>query len=338
MTNILKVTHLGEIRKRIKTLSTYPLLVCIDDGVYEEYKVPLNLEDKAFHLYKIPSGEKAKTFESLKDCLEFFLSCNISRQTHLVAVGGGAVSDTAAFASSILLRGISWSCIPTTLLSMVDAAIGGKTGVNMGGSKNQIGTFHRPENVMICFEFLHSLPKREWESGLGEIVKYCFLNPMIYKIIMEDDDLENVILACAHYKKELTQEDFRELGRRKILNLGHTLGHTFESLFCIPHGRAVVWGMFVLFKVLGRTKALNQMEDILKKLKLDKGPTPWGEGNFPVNDVLDRVKRDKKKVGEEMLEIVDCLEVGEVGIQNIGFQEFSKLLTDHIQDFTFVDF
>ncbi len=328
MTDILRVDHLGDIQDKIKSLSSTPLLVCIDGQVYEKHKGILNFEDKMFHLYKMPSGEKAKNFESLKDCLEFFLSCNISRHTHLTAVGGGAVSDTAAFAASILLRGISWSCIPTTLLSMVDASVGGKTAVNMGGRKNQIGTFHRPKNIMICPKFLNSLPKTEWESGLGEIVKYCFLSPHIYKRIMSNEALEQIIFTCAHYKEKITQKDFRESECRKKLNLGHTLGHAFEALFDIPHGKAVLWGMLILFKVLNRKKALRQMEEILKRLKLsiDKEGTPWGTDPFPLNNVLGLVRKDKKNINEEALEIIDCLEVGEVRVKEIRFKEFSKLL------------
>ena len=325
-TAILKVNHLEDIQEKIHSLNTNVIL-CVDGGVYRNYKKFWHDQKNLYPIYQMPRGEKAKTFKSLKECLEFCLSCNISRKTHLVAVGGGATSDVASLAASILLRGISWSCIPTTLLSMVDAAFGGKTAINVGGYKNQVGTFHCPQNVLIYYGFLNSLPREEWESGMGEVVKYGLLSSTIYEKIMSGNSVEELILDCAHYKKTITCEDLRDVGRRKILNLGHTLGHAFESLFSLSHGKAVLWGMWTLFRMLGRNRALEQMECLLERLGLDKGERPWGSRPFPVNSVFECVKRDKKKQGDSRLEIIDCLRAGDIEIREMGLSDFRTMLS-----------
>ena len=151
--------HFGPLAKTFKQAS----YVIVDQNIYDLYK---NHFENVEHLYIAPAGESCKNFKEVEKCLSLFLERGINRNSHIVVVGGGATSDFGGFVSSLLLRGIKWSVIPTTLLSMVDSSIGGKTGVNSPGGKNLIGSFHLPDNVWIDMDFLETLSQKEMENGI----------------------------------------------------------------------------------------------------------------------------------------------------------------------------
>ena len=156
-----------------------------------------------------------------------------------------------------------------------------------------MGAFHRPKKLFHCPEFLETLPQRELASGLGEVAKYCFLDKAIHALVMKKSPLERIIQACLHYKKRVTQKDFYGLGERKKLNLGHSFGHAFESIYSLPHGTAVLWGLKALFTVMGRTSLLKEWETLRAVLGLDGRP-PWN-GPCPVKELVAFLERDKKK-------------------------------------------
>ncbi len=201
-------------------------------------------------------GEKYKTLDSVTLILETALGHNLNRNCEFVAVGGGVICDMTAFAASMFKRGVDVSFVPTTLLSMVDAAIGGKSGCDFKGYKNMIGAFWPAKTLHVWPDFVKSLPENEYISGLGEALKTALLfSPEMWKAFAENKDrvmsrdsdiLQMTISECVKAKAKIVEEDFREHGRRSFLNLGHTFGHALESvagLGTITHGEAVVWGI-----------------------------------------------------------------------------------------------
>jgi len=203
------------------------------------------------------------------------LRAGCTRRSLVVAVGGGAVSDAAGFLAATFMRGVSWAAIPTTLLAMVDAAIGGKTGVNLPAAKNAVGAFHAPEAVLADPAALATLPARELRSGMGEVLKYAALQPeMMGRVaaLGREPPGPDLVAACARAKVEVVREDPHERGARKLLNLGHTFGHGVEAagrFEAFTHGEAVAVGLAFAFRlaaVLGRIGplAVAEVEDAIR--------------------------------------------------------------------------
>ena len=196
----------------------------------------------------IEGGEGAKTLAGLESLLAGLEAHRIGRDGTVVAVGGGTIGDLAGFAASVWLRGVALVQVPTTLLAMVDSAIGGKTGVNTTSAKNAIGTFWQPRAVLVDTRYLETLPREQLEGGWAEVVKYAMaLDPGIGDL----EELEQVIERCVRCKAAVVTADEREAGPREVLNYGHTVGHAIEaaSEYSIHHGRAVAWGMRVAARI-----------------------------------------------------------------------------------------
>ncbi len=205
------------------------------------------------HLITIPAGEQHKTLETAQFIWEQMTDQQAGRDALLINLGGGVVTDLGGFAASCFKRGIACINIPTTLLGMIDAAIGGKTGVDFQHFKNHIGTFYPAESILILPEFLHTLPKRELLSGFGELLKYGWIAApeLLVQQLPDMQEMEQwtaLIQTCVRIKEDITQADPLEKGLRKVLNFGHTIGHAFESFALannlqLTHGEAVACGM-----------------------------------------------------------------------------------------------
>jgi 3-dehydroquinate synthetase len=239
----------------------------------------------------------------------------------LIAFGGGAIGDLAGFCSSILVRGISWSLVPTTLLSMVDSSVGGKTGINSKYGKNLIGSFHLPENIWIDTSLISTLQNKQIESGKGEIIKYSFLDSGIYREVMNDVELFKIIESCLNFKSKITTEDPKEKGDRKYLNLGHTLGHAIEKHYGISHGRSVMWGIFLILLIDGKKDLLADFFEISNKLLGKIGQPPWLKKGIPTDDLINFIKRDKKAIGTSEIEIVTLAEIGKPIIKKTKIED-----------------
>jgi 5-deoxy-5-amino-3-dehydroquinate synthase len=206
--------------------------------------------------FLIGDGETAKDLETIEDLCRQFSRWGLTRGDVVVAVGGGVVTDTAGFAAAVYHRGVRWVGVPTTLLGQVDAAIGGKTGVNLPEGKNLVGAFWQPSAVLCDTEVLETLPPREYRSGLGEMAKYHFLGGEA----LVDSNLDERVAKCVAIKAEVVASDERDGGRRAVLNYGHTLGHALETAghYDLRHGEAVAIGLVyaaVLAERLGRIDA-----------------------------------------------------------------------------------
>jgi 3-dehydroquinate synthase len=234
------------------------------------YRAPVEASLRAAgfepEVIELPDGEEHKTLETLARLYDRLLDAGIERRSPLVALGGGVVGDVTGFAAATLLRGMPIMQVPTTLLAQVDAAIGGKTGVNHQAGKNLIGAFHQPCAVLADTDVLRTLPRREYVAGLAEVVKYGVIGDaalfatlerdMEALLQLETEPLVSVIAACARQKAAVVASDEREeSGARAVLNFGHTVGHGVESLTAYRrflHGEAVAIGMVAACRVSQR--------------------------------------------------------------------------------------
>ena len=246
--------------------------------------------------YVLPDGEKAKRLTVVEDVYRLLNSKGFSRDDAVVGIGGGALTDVAGFIAATYLRGISAVYVPTTLLAAVDAAIGGKTAVNVDG-KNLAGVFAHPEAVLIDMDIIDALPRDQKILGAAEAVKTGFIADLAIVSAFEaqgmDTDLEDVVNRSVAVKVRVVNEDFTEQGTRAILNYGHTIGHGIESTTGMPHGASVAVGMvaagYASQHAVGFTGASRQ-EDVLANIGL-----PVRAPGATLGDVRTMMALDKKR-------------------------------------------
>ena len=270
----------------------------------------------------LPDGERYKTLTSVSRVYEALIRAGADRGSTVVALGGGVLGDTAGFAAATFLRGVSLVQIPTTLVAQVDSAIGGKVGVNHTLGKNLIGAFHQPSLVVIDPAFLSTLPRREFRSGLYEVVKYGMIasRPLFdrlakhTKAVVARDPvaLGPAIEESCRIKADVVSKDERESGLRRILNYGHTVGHALEAVTKyrrFRHGEAIAIGMLAAADLAVTRGALATTErDALAQLIAALGPLP-SVADVPIDEVLAAIRRDKKVVNGR-LHFVIAIEIG----------------------------
>ncbi|MBA2405045.1 MAG: 3-dehydroquinate synthase [Bdellovibrionales bacterium] len=304
-------------------------LAVIDEEVKCHLPDWVKSSDKVFWIKNPEANKNLKTFEQ---AVEFFLNLGISREAKIYAIGGGATTDLGGFVASALLRGIPWISIPTTLLGIVDGSIGGKVAVNMPQGKNLVGAFHAPDTVYICLDFLSTLPEVEWASGKGEVLKYGFLSKKIFERIIKKDSMDYIAQDCAEFKKQVVDQDFKEKGNRIYLNLGHTLGHAFESTLKIPHGLAVAMGIKYLLKVLSLNERSVEWEKLAQALELPLEKTELSHyPDFSVDKFKNYLLQDKKKV-QDVIRLVLIKEAGSCFVKEMNMQDFINHIEAH-EDF-----
>lgn len=309
---------------------TVPLLP-LSGGIYvaDANTAPLLRASAGFEpaapLVVIEPGEDNKTMASIEKILHCALEAGLARDSLFVGFGGGVITDMTAFAASLYMRGAKLELVPTTLLAMADAAIGGKTGIDFGNYKNCVGTFYPAQKIHIAIDSLKTLSDREYRSGLAEVLKTALLYaPKLYQIMAEKRDdvmarngdlLLEIVKRCVQAKAHVVERDLRETGERMYLNLGHTFGHALESvagLGDIPHGDAVAWGIaraFALGVRLGITDE-SYVKDVLPVLESYGWSTApihpaiakrVSAGAISADDapalLLKAMKNDKKKKG-----------------------------------------
>lgn len=240
----------------------------------------------------IEAGEKSKSIASVEQVLLELLRMGVDRSSFILGIGGGVVSDIAGFAASVFMRGVKFGFVSTTLLSQVDASIGGKNGVNLSGVKNMVGTFSQPEFVICDPTMLATLPQEEYISGLGEVVKHAlirdekmvgFIEENLDAVLNRDlDILQRLIYRSIEIKTAIAASDERETGERRLLNFGHTIGHAIEAITGLPHGMAISHGMAIASEIsfdegmidiseLGRIRSLLERLGLVPEISIEKG-------------------------------------------------------------------
>ena len=297
-------------------------LVVMSKKVYNLYSEDLNFEDEEIYIF--PDGEKEKNYKNYLKIIQRAADLGLTRGDVIIAVGGGVVGDIAGFAASTYMRGIDFIQIPTTLLSAVDSSVGGKTAIDLADAKNIIGTFYQPKKVFININFMYTLDKKQYMSGLGEVIKYAFIEDSCnYKVplflfefltlsfekIMEREPLTliRMIEYCLNLKIAVVDQDEKENGLRKILNFGHTLGHALETITKYKkytHGEAVIYGIYFIIKLAYEKEYINYSYYKLSLNLLEKYGFEPLEESYPTDKLISIMKKDKKATSDKITFII----------------------------------
>ncbi len=289
-------------------------LLLSDDTVDALYgdRVAASLSAAGFSVVRhvIPHGEASKSATELVDLLEHMARAQVSRTDCLVALGGGVVGDLGGFASAVYLRGIRFVQMPTTLLAMVDASVGGKTAIDLAAGKNLAGAFHQPSLVICDPSLLATLPPESFADGMAEVIKYAFINDRaLYERLVADDgsasELAEIIRLCIEDKRALVEADETDRGPRQLLNLGHTVGHAVEacSHFTVSHGQAVAIGTVILSRASERAgiAACGTTDALCALLRKYHLPTSCP---FTAEELFAVATSDKKRAGGKLTLVV----------------------------------
>lgn len=301
---------------RVEGLNSSGKRICIvtDSTVaslyLDEVRERLSSVCRQVDTFIFPAGEEQKNLDTVRELYRTLIEKNYDRNDILAALGGGVTGDLCGFAAATYLRGISFIQIPTTLLSQVDSSIGGKTGVDFDAYKNMVGAFHMPKLVYTNVKTLDTLPKEQFISGMGEVVKHGLIKDKEYyfwlaahkEAIMNRDAAvcQEMILKSNRIKQLVVEQDPKEKGERALLNFGHTLGHAIEKLkeFTMPHGYCVAVGCLAACRICVLRGTLSQEEfdglmDVMKAFSM-----PLRVEGIDREAVLEAVKHDKKMDGE----------------------------------------
>ncbi|WP_320676751.1 3-dehydroquinate synthase [Prochlorococcus sp. MIT 1300] len=336
---------IGEELTKAGFTSGQKVLVVSNPEVAEAYgKICMQSLEKhgfAAKLLEIKAGEKYKTPQSIQKIHDAAFENKLERGSLMIALGGGVVGDMTGFAAATWLRGIAVVQIPTTLLAMVDAAIGGKTGVNHPCGKNLIGAFHQPKLVLIDPYTLNTLPEREFRAGIAEVIKYGVIgDPQLFERLellsnftkldeLEVQELEEIIERSAATKAKVVASDETEKGNRAILNYGHTFGHVVETLCGYGtwiHGEAVAIGMIAVGELAVQVNSWSRSEADRQAKLIKKVGLPFNWPNLNPQEVIETLRTDKK-VQNGKIRLIMPKKIGEVEIvEEINYEQLLKCL------------
>ncbi|MEO6869115.1 MAG: 3-dehydroquinate synthase [Ginsengibacter sp.] len=298
-----------------------------------------NLHTDRFSGYQtivIPAGESSKNQETVDRVINGLITSGADRNSFIIGVGGGVVTDLAGFVASIFMRGISFGFVPTSILAMVDAAVGGKNGIDVGKFKNMVGVIKHPEFLLYDYSFLKTLPDEEWRSGFAEIIKHaCIKDKELFSYLqnksLQDFQNDNKLIAelvkqNVLIKYKVVSGDENENGDRQLLNFGHTIGHAIEHDCALLHGYAISIGMMAAAIISEKIDGLK--DDRIRQLKklLEKYGLPTSS-DFDKEKAWSTMLADKKKSGDHMNFIV-LDEIGHASIKKIPLAQLQTYLMD----------
>lgn len=323
--------HVGEILRNLGNYIPSENVVFITDkNVTQFYENDFPLHP----VITIETGEKIKNLDTVRDIYEKLVAVGADRSTFIVGIGGGIVCDIAGFVASTYLRGVRFGFVSSTLLSQVDASVGGKNGVNFKNYKNMIGVFNQPEFVICDLNLLNTLPEKEVLCGLAEIVKhavigdrhlFAYLEAHYQEALALDKDvIGKLVYDSIIIKSAIVNQDELEKGERRKLNFGHTFGHAFEKTTGVPHGEAVSAGMVVASQLSvkrGRLSAKDaeRIETLLQKIGLPVRIQAEGKS------ILDALKKDKKRKGDRIYFVL-LNEIGNAFVDQIPIKELEAVI------------
>ncbi len=287
----------SRLSEKVEKLFHGKLLIVYDQNTHPLFSSDVKSQLANYELLEVilPAGEDTKNIENYVRLLSFLAENNFTRGDGVLAVGGGVIGDLCGFVASTYMRGITYLACPTTLLSCVDSSIGGKTAVNLAEGKNLVGAFYAPSLVYIATSSLESLSQREIECGLGEVVKYAFLDKGVTLEDVKNGEVEDLILKCLEVKKKYVENDEFDRGERAKLNLGHTIGHAVESLsgYAFSHGLCVAKGIDKIIDI--SCKFYGHSEEKKKELKALLNCIDFDLSiDFSKQELLSKIKIDKK--------------------------------------------
>jgi len=280
----------------------------------------------------IPAGELHKNQATADLVIGKLIEMGADRRSVLIGVGGGVVTDLTGYVGSVYLRGIRFGFVPTSILAMVDASIGGKNGIDVGAYKNLVGTINQPSFLLYDLSLLKSLPKEEWVNGFAEIIKHaCILDAELLEQLeqhtlhtyrKDEKLLSKLIMRNALLKSKVVQKDEFEQANRKLLNFGHTLGHAIETDAALPHGHAVSIGMVAACKISEQITGFDETKRISRLIKKYGLPITYA---FDADKAIERMQKDKKKVRSTMSYVL-LKRSGKAVVKNISMEDLESMI------------
>ena len=301
-----------------------------DENVYKAHTKRF----KSWNTIVLKPGEEFKVQATADALIEKLIDMEADRKTTLVGVGGGVITDITGYVASVYMRGLRFGFIPTSILALVDASIGGKNGLDVGVYKNMVGVIRQPSFILHDMVFLNSLPPQEWENGFAEIIKHACIKDAVMFAELEKNSLKTyqgrqksiceIIRKNALIKTRVVQKDEFEKGERRLLNFGHTLGHALETQYELLHGQAISIGMTYACHISAQLAGFKQTEKVIAVLEKYNLPT---YASFDKQKVFDVLKMDKKRERKEMNYVL-LERIGKGVVKSISLKRLEKIIQD----------
>lgn len=311
-------------------------IIDVKHSVFITDETIFQLHEKKFERQRtiiIKAGEENKTQATVDSIINQLIELEADRKTILIGIGGGIVTDISGYVASIFMRGIQCGFMPTTLLGLVDASIGGKNGVDVSVYKNMVGTISQPSFILHDLAFLDTLPEIEWQNGFAEIIKHACIKDAAMFDELEENNIkkyqQNKILLCkliqrnALLKTKIVAEDEFESGERKLLNFGHTFGHAIENTYKLTHGYAVAVGMVMACRLSEKFKNFKNTKRVTALI--EKYGLPLHQ-QYDAAKILQVMKADKKKV-KDKINYVLLQKIGKAVVEPINMSEIETIIT-----------
>lgn len=314
----------------------------IDKNVYRLYKDKFkNIKENDLFLFN--AIEENKTFDYVKEIYDFLIKKSVKRNLTIISIGGGITQDITGFVASTLYRGVHWIFVPTTFLAITDSCIGSKTSVNYDKYKNIMGTFYPPEKIYINADFINTLEKLDFYSGVGETIKFQLMkeeypkdftnvSSIIQRVVSNSTSRLDIIHDNMKVKLAYMEGDEFDLGRRNLLNYGHCFGHSLEtsSNYYVPHGIAVNIGM-IFANLLSFFRNLISEKDVIyinKNILMPNIYLKLREIDFNNKILLESMKNDKKRIGDFLTVIIPDKDFKMIKVDDVTDEEFDKVLNE----------
>ncbi len=301
-------------------------VIITDEHVFDKHKKKF----KGWNTIVLKPGEEYKVQQTVDVVIDQLLALGADRKTTLIGVGGGVVTDITGYVAGIYMRGIKFGFVPTSLLAMVDASIGGKNGIDVGVYKNMVGLIRQPKFLLFDVSFLKTLPKNEWQNGFAEIIKHaCIKDAAMFKMLQQHSLgsfqkdaklLSGLITKNVLIKTKVVVKDEFEEGERKLLNYGHTLGHAIENMYELSHGQAISIGMTYAAVISQQLKGFSQADEVVNLLSKYGLPT---FAEFDTKKAFKVLLMDKKK---------DNVSINYILLKKIGTGVIQPLLFVQLQE------
>lgn len=299
-----------------------------DENVYKAHSKRF----KGWDVIVLKAGEGFKVQATVDAVIEKLIEMEADRKTTLVGVGGGVITDITGYVASVYMRGVRFGFVPTSILSLVDASIGGKNGIDVGMYKNMVGVIRQPSFILHDMIFLNSLPQVEWENGFAEVIKHACIKDAGMFAELERKTLKHyqssqksicrLIQRNAIIKFKVVQQDEFEKGERRLLNFGHTLGHALETQYELLHGQAIAIGMTYACHISEKLTGFKQTEKVVGLLEKYNLPT---YASFNRQKVFEVLKMDKKRERKEMNYVL-LKKIGKGVVKSISLKQLEKII------------
>ncbi len=306
-------------------------VIITDDHLFEKHKRKF----KGWNTIVLKPGEAFKVQQTVDVIIDQLIAFGADRKTTLIGVGGGVITDITGYVAGIYMRGIQCGFVPTSILAMVDASIGGKNGIDVGVYKNMVGLIRQPQFLLYDLSFLKSLPKEEWQNGFAEIIKHaCIKDAGMFELLQNNTLagfkkdpklLADLIQRNALIKTKVVVKDEFEKGDRKLLNYGHTLGHAIENMYKLSHGQAISIGMTYAALMSAQIKGFPDAEKVIALLAKYGLPT---FADFDKKKAFKTLQMDKKKDAQSIHYIL-LQKIGKGFIQSLSFAELEAILKQY---------